>query len=51
MKILLAKNMTTVDLALADNRPVKPIRQGLTSGFSPVSLVKNGDHFVTISTV
>jgi hypothetical protein len=51
MKIVLAKIMTTVDLALADNRPVKPIRRGLTSGVSPVSLVKNGEHFVTTSTV
>lgn len=43
--------MTTVDLALTDNRPVKPIRRGLTSGVSPVSIVKNGEHFVTTSTV
>ena len=51
MKIVLAKIMKTVDLARADNRPVKPIGRGLTSGVSPVSLVKNDVHFVTTSTV
>jgi hypothetical protein len=51
MKIVIAKIMTTVDLPLADNHPVKPIRQGLTSGVSPVTIVKNGEHFVTTSTV
>ena len=51
MKIVLAKIMTTVDLGLADNGPVKPIRRGLTSGVSPVILLKNGEPFVTTSTV
>ncbi|WP_333129820.1 hypothetical protein [Microcoleus sp. Pol11C3] len=32
-------------------RPVKTIRRGLTSGVSLVSLVKNGEHFFTTSTV
>ncbi|MEG4026524.1 hypothetical protein [Microcoleus sp. S13C4] len=51
MKIVLAKIMTTVDLPLADHRPVKPIQRGLTSGVSPVSIVKNGEHFVSNSNV
>jgi cytochrome P450 len=39
MKVALSKILSSVELALADTRPVKVVRRGLTSGSSPVRLV------------
>ncbi|HEY9734755.1 MAG TPA: cytochrome P450 [Trichocoleus sp.] len=39
MKVVLSRILSRVELALADNRPVRPVRRGLTSGPSPVRLV------------
>jgi len=39
MKVVLATVLSRYDLALADNRPVRPLRRGLTSASSDVRLV------------
>ncbi len=42
MKAVLAKILSRFELALADNRPVRPVRRGLVSASSPVRLVVTG---------
>jgi cytochrome P450 len=42
MKVVLATVLSRYDLALADNRPVRPLRRGLTSASSDVRLVVTG---------
>jgi cytochrome P450 len=42
MKIVLAKILSRFEMALADNRPVRPLRRGLVSAPSSVRLVLNG---------
>lgn len=39
MKVVLSRILSSVELALADTRSVRPVRRGLTSGASPVQLV------------
>lgn len=39
MKVVLAKILSSFELALADNRPVRPVRRGLTSAPSDVQMV------------
>jgi cytochrome P450 family 110 len=39
MKVVLSQLLSQAELALASDRPVRPIRRGLTSGASPVQLV------------
>jgi cytochrome P450 len=43
MKLVLAKILSSLELTLADNRPVLPVRRGLTSGPSAVRLVVTGN--------
>ncbi len=42
MKVVIAKILSSLELSLADNRPARPIRRGLTSGCSTVRLVVTG---------
>lgn len=42
MKVVLATVLLRFQLALANNRPVRPVRRGLTSASSPVSMVATG---------
>ncbi len=42
MKVVLAKILSRFELALADNRPVRPVRRGLVSAPSGVRLVVTG---------
>lgn len=42
MKVVLAKILSRFELALADNRPVRPVRRGLVSGPTRVDLVVTG---------
>jgi len=42
MKLVLAKILSSLELTFADNRPVLPVRRGLTSGPSAVRLVVTG---------
>lgn len=39
MKVVLSRILSQVELALADTRPARPVRRGLTSGASPIRLV------------
>lgn len=39
MKVVLSSILSGFELALADTRPVRPVRRGLTSGPSPVRMV------------
>ncbi len=51
MKVVLAKIVSRLELSLADNRPVKPIRRGLTCGSSTVRLVMTGKRAQTTRTL
>ncbi|HAG79859.1 MAG TPA: cytochrome P450, partial [Cyanobacteria bacterium UBA12227] len=51
MKVVLAKIVSRLELSLADNRPVKPIRRGLTCGSSTVRLVVTGKRAQTTRTL
>ena len=42
MKVVLAKILSSLELELADNRPVKPVRRGLVSAPTSVRLVATG---------
>ena len=42
MKVVLATIFSRLELALADNRPVRPVRRGLTSASTPVRIVVTG---------
>lgn len=42
MKVVLAKILSSLELELADNRPVKPVRRGLVSAPTNVRLVVTG---------
>ncbi len=44
MKVVLSRILLNVDLALADTRPVRPVRRGLTAGASPINLRVQGLH-------
>jgi cytochrome P450 len=44
MKVVLSRILSRVELGLADTRPARPVRRGLTSGASPVHLVVQGYH-------
>jgi cytochrome P450 len=39
MKLVINRILSRFELALADKRPVRPVRRGLTAGLSPVRLV------------
>jgi cytochrome P450 len=42
MKLVISGILSCCELALADPRPVRPVRRGLTSGPSPFRMVING---------
>ena len=42
MKVVLATIFSRLELALADDRPVRPVRRGLTSASTPVRIVVKG---------
>jgi cytochrome P450 len=39
MKLVINRILSRFELALADKRPVRPVRRGLTAGMSPVRMV------------
>jgi len=43
MKLVISTVLSSVDLALADSRSVRPVRRGLTSGPSPIRMVLKSD--------
>jgi len=43
MKLVIGSLLSKVEFELADNRSVRPVRRGLTSGPSPVRMVLKGD--------
>ncbi len=47
MKVVLAKILSSLELELADNRPVKPVRRGLVSAPTNVRLVVTGKRLHT----
>lgn len=47
MKVVLAKILSRLELALADSRPVRPVRRGLVSASSAVRLVVTGSRSQT----
>lgn len=51
MKVVLAKILSRLELALADSRPVRPVRRGLVSGSSAVRLVVTGSRSQTNRTL
>ncbi len=42
MKVVLATIFSRLELTLADNRPVRPVRRGLTSASTPVRIIVTG---------
>lgn len=50
MKVVLSKILSRLELALADSRPVRPVRRGLVSGSSAVRLVVTGSRSQTTRT-